>query len=78
MKNIKPTVNSLESSPLILTADDLRGILKISRNAVYDLMNRKDFPSIRITERRFIVPKPAFKEWLYDESIGKMTKNGKQ
>lgn len=55
---------------LVLNADELAAALGICRPAAYDLMHRRDFPSIQVTPRRFVVPKAALEEWLLQQAQG--------
>lgn len=58
------------SEKLVLNADELAAALGICRPAAYDLMHRRDFPSIQVTPRRFVVPKAALEEWLLQQANG--------
>lgn len=58
------------SEKLVLNADELAAALGICRPRAYELMHQKGFPSIRITERRFVVPKAALEEWLLQQANG--------
>lgn len=55
---------------LVLNADELAAALDICRPAAYDLLHRRDFPSIQITPRRFVVPRAALEEWLTRQAQG--------
>lgn len=55
---------------LVLNADELAAALGICRPAAYDLLHRRDFPSIQITPRRFVVPRAALEEWLLQQAQG--------
>lgn len=55
---------------LVLNADELAAALGICRPAAYDLLHRRDFPSIQITPRRFVVPRAALEEWLTRQAQG--------
>ena len=55
---------------LVLNADELATALGICRPAAYDLLHRRDFPSIQITPRRFVVPRAALEEWLLQQAQG--------
>lgn len=55
---------------LVLDANELAAALGICRPRAYELMHRRDFPSIQITERRFVVPKAALEEWLMRQANG--------
>ena len=47
-----------------MTVAEMGERLGISRPMAYDLVNRADFPAIRIGERRILVPVEAFEKWL--------------
>ena len=53
---------------LTLDAPELAKALGICKPKAYELMKRKDFPSIQISERRFIVPRAALDKWLLEQS----------
>lgn len=60
------TYYSEESLPLVLSAKDIQAILGISKGKTYELMNSRDFPTIFL-EKRMVVPKDKFFEWLYQD-----------
>ena len=45
---------SFDDMSLMLDVKDIQGILRISRGTAYELVNSKDFPSIKV-KRRFII-----------------------
>lgn len=49
--------------PLILTATELAEILKISKPTAYELMNRTDFPLLKIGRCKRVL-RDEFFEWL--------------
>lgn len=49
---------------IALTVDELALELGISRSAAYELIKRDDFPSVRISGRRVIIPVDKLREWL--------------
>ncbi|MFJ7738785.1 helix-turn-helix domain-containing protein [Lysinibacillus sp. NPDC097287] len=53
----------IESYPLVLTAIEISQILKISKPTAYELMNRKDFPLIRIGRSKRVL-RSEFFSWL--------------
>lgn len=53
----------LEQYEALLTISDLREILDIGRNAVYDLLREGEIPSIRIG-KRWRIPKDALIYYL--------------
>jgi len=49
---------------------EMAEVLSIGRNTAYELVNRDDFPALKIGERRIIIPINALKAWL-DEQGGR-------
>ena len=39
------------TAPELLTVNELRGVLKVSRGTVYKLVNRGELPAVRVGER---------------------------
>ena len=54
---------SLEDIPATFGPLELAGIMGISRNKAYDLVNEPDFPKIRLG-RRIVISKRHFITWL--------------
>lgn len=48
---------------IALSVAEVQKALGIGRNSVYDLVNRADFPKIRMG-RKIIIPRDAFLRWL--------------
>lgn len=57
-----------EKTKLVLDAPELVEALGICKPRAYELMRQKDFPSIQISERRFIVPRAALDKWLLEQA----------
>lgn len=57
---------SFDDLPLCLNVQDVADVLGICKPLAYEVVNRKDFPAIRIGEnnRRIIVPRDKFKLWI--------------
>lgn len=53
-----------------IDVDELAETLGISKPTAYELCNRKDFPAIRVTPRRIIVPVDGLQRWLEEQSGG--------
>lgn len=58
---------SYDDLPLMLNAEIIKDVLGISISSAYELMRRKDFPSVRIGNR-LIVPKDKLRKWIEKES----------
>ena len=52
---------SYDDLPLMLNADVVKDVLGISISSAYELMRKRDFPSVRIGNR-LIVPKNKLRE----------------
>lgn len=61
--------HTLDELPLVFGPYELAGILGISRNNAYDLVNSAGFPSTKVG-RKHIISKTHFIKWL-DEEINK-------
>ncbi len=60
-----------KTEKLALSPDELCPLLGISRPVAYELCKRADFPAIRISPRRIIIPLDALQRWLDQEAAGK-------
>lgn len=63
----------IEEIPMIFGPHELSKILGISKNKTYEVVNRYDFPKIRVS-RRIIISKKHFLEWM-DANFGKERNN---
>jgi len=59
-----------EKLPLLLKVKDVQKVLCVSKNVAYELVNSKNFPSVRIG-RSFRVPREALKTWIETQAAGK-------
>lgn len=50
------------------SVDEMAAVLGISRPVAYDLANRADFPAVRISPRRIVVPIDALAAWLNQQA----------
>lgn len=60
----------MRDQKLVYTVKEVAKLLGISVNSAYELMHRDDFPAIRVSERRIIVPCSALEAWLDNQSMG--------
>jgi predicted DNA-binding transcriptional regulator AlpA len=60
----KNILTDWDALPLVLNAADIGRVLGLSKPIVYNLFHRADFPTIHVTEKRLIVTKEAFRNWL--------------
>lgn len=56
---------------LVYNVDELAAVLHISRPNAYELCSREDFPAIRISPRRIVVPVDALQAWLNQQATKK-------
>ena len=54
---------SYDELPLFLNAEIAAALLGISISSMYELMQEKDFPVLKIGARR-VVPKDKFRDWV--------------
>lgn len=54
---------SLDDLPLMLNAEDIKVVMNISRAGAYQLMHRKDFPTITVG-KRLLTPRNEFISWM--------------
>ena len=55
---------SLDDLPLVLRVEDLMSVLKVGRNAAYELVRSGQIRSVRIG-RQIRIPKDAIREYLF-------------
>ena len=60
----KTNFQNAEDLPMIMTSKDVKQLLGINHNGVYELMRRKGFPAVRVSPRRIIIPRDRFLTWL--------------
>ncbi len=53
-----------DDDTLVLSPNEVRQRLKISRSVLYSALRQGTIPSIRISPRKIIIPKHRFLEWL--------------
>jgi excisionase family DNA binding protein len=54
----------MSNDKLTLSVEEMAQELGISKPLAYDLIKRDGFPSVRISERRIIIPVDALRSWL--------------
>lgn len=67
MDSSDPAIHSMDELPAILNVATLRHFMGISRVSAYNLVNRSDFPTVRVG-KRILVPKDSLKRWLEQTS----------
>jgi excisionase family DNA binding protein len=67
--------NSLPAKPATITVPEIVARLAIARGAVYELLERKEIPAIRLGQnRRWIISRRAYEDW--EASFGTGTQRG--
>ena len=61
-------VKDINEYPACLKVDDLSNILRISRGTAFALVKKPGFPSLRVGEKRIIIPKDEFLAWLRNQA----------
>ena len=49
---------------IVYSVEEMGKVLGIGKNKAYELCSRSDFPAVRITPRRIVVPVDGLKTWL--------------
>ena len=62
---------SEQNKVTVLEARDISNIMHVALANAYKLMKRPDFPAIRVSARRWVVPEDAFRKWLADQAEAK-------
>ena len=55
--------------PLGLNAKQVSSVLGLSMPLVYNLINQQGFPSIKVSEKRWVIPKEHLKTWLENQAL---------
>lgn len=58
----------MSSEKLTLSVEELAKELGISKPIAYELTKRDGFPSIRVSERRIIIPVEPLRKWLNENA----------
>ena len=54
----------LNDKKLVLNVDELASVLGVSKPTAYELTRRSDFPAVRVSERRIVIPVEGLCRWL--------------
>jgi hypothetical protein len=60
-------IKEKEDYPMVLTAQHIQEILGVGKRIAYELMDRPDFPLVRIGKKLKRVARDDFFEWLSDQ-----------
>ncbi|HHX51354.1 MAG TPA: helix-turn-helix domain-containing protein [Clostridia bacterium] len=56
-------------TPAVYTVLEVAALLDINVPSAYELARRPDFPAIRVSPRRIIIPRDAFHRWLEQAAL---------
>ena len=65
---MQTSVKSFNDLPLILKVKQVAEVLGVSRKVAYNLTRRKDFPAVRVGEKRVVIPRDHFLRWLNEKA----------
>jgi excisionase family DNA binding protein len=54
----------------MLTTKEVASKLHMGINQTRDLINRKDFPKVKIGQRKWLIPEDTLDEWIH-KNLGK-------
>jgi excisionase family DNA binding protein len=60
----------MNNEKMTLTVAELAKVLNIGRNSAYELANSKNFPALRVGERKIIIPVAGLRTWLQRQAGG--------
>jgi len=63
-------VASNNGDSLVLSPAEVRKCLKISKGVLYSSLRNGSIPSIRISPRKYLIPKARFLSWLNEGGGG--------
>lgn len=54
---------------MTVSVEEMASMLGISRSVAYQLIKERDFPSVRVGERRVIIPVKSLEKWLEERAV---------
>ena len=73
----KTQVTDISELPIVLTPMEIAKILGVSKNTVYQIMHRTDFPSFKFGDKHIRVYREKFIQWLNTADEVEQLKNSK-
>ena len=58
------TIKTFDQLPLVLNVVEMAQVLGISRKLAYQLVHRNDFPAVRVSKRRIVIPTTKLRDWI--------------
>ena len=59
----------MAENKMTVTVEEMAEMIGISRSVAYQLVKEKDFPVIRVSERRLIIPIKSLEKWLESRAV---------
>lgn len=59
----------MAENKMTVSVEEMASMLGISRSVAYQLIKEKGFPSIRVGERRVIIPIKSLEKWLEERAV---------
>lgn len=59
----------MTESKMTVSVEEMAEMLGISRSVAYQLIKQSDFPVVRVSERRLIIPVKSLEKWLEDRAV---------
>ena len=54
---------------ITVSVEEMAEMLGISRSVAYQIIKEKDFPVVRVSERRLIIPVKSLEKWLETRAV---------
>jgi excisionase family DNA binding protein len=54
---------------MTVSVEEMASMLGISRSVAYQLIKERDFPVVRVSERRLIIPVKSLEKWLEERAV---------
>ena len=59
----------MTENKMTVSVEEMAEMLGISRSVAYQLIKQSDFPVVRVSERRLIIPVKSLEKWLEDRAV---------
>ena len=59
----------MTENKMTVSVDEMANMLGISRSVAYQLIKERDFPVVRVSERRLIIPIKSLEKWLEERAV---------
>lgn len=59
----------MTESKITVSVEEMAEMLGISRSVAYQLTKHGDFPVVRVSERRLIIPVKSLEKWLEEKAV---------